>query len=433
MADDRRAAVPAGPRPGRPSRSALRHRRAEPRLAGSLRGARRHPAPADGAAATGSRRRWDGLPPPARRAGSCTRPTRHLGLPAPTDGTAAAAAARRAVPHPAPRRRPGTAWSATTRCPPHPPTSVPASASSAKPDGVGSGYLDDRARGGPGPGRRGEPARRVRPRRRGHPVVLLSAGIGVTPVLAMLHDARRGSTASGRCGGSAPHGPRPSTRWPRRRTTWCPACLTVPSGCSTARSTTRTSSRPPSRGGCRDRLARLGLPTDATAYLCGPERFMADVRAGLLASGWRPRGSAPSCSVADGDQPRRRGRAVRAPHPPAVPGGGPLVTFARSGLSVPYDTARTACWRWPTRATSRRAGPAAPACATPVDATAGRRGGLRARSAGAGGGRGGAAVLLPPGRRRRAGPVRRGAAVARRREPRAPSTTLGGAPKGPLD
>jgi ferredoxin len=31
-----------------------------------------------------------------------------------------------------------------------------------------------------------------------------------------------------------------------------------------------------------------------------------------------------------------------APHPPLdVVGTGPLVTFARSGLSVPYDTART--------------------------------------------------------------------------------------------
>ena len=62
------------------------------------------------------------------------------------------------------------------------------------------------------------------------------------------------------------------------------------------------------------------------------------------------------------------GRAARAPHqPPGPPGTGPLVTFARSGLSAPFPAGDgQPCSNWPTPATSRPAGAAAPACATPA-------------------------------------------------------------------
>ena len=255
--------------------------------------------------------------------------------------------------------------------------------------GVGSGYLTSRRSRGPGP-RGGEPAGDFVLVDGATPVLLLSAGIGVTPVLAMLHDARAAGQPAARSGGSAPHGPRPSTRWRGRRTTWCPACPTVTSGAPTARSTTRTSSRLPSRGGCPGTASpRLGLPTDATAYLCGPERFMADVRAGLLALGLAATQiRAEVFGSRTAINPGIVGGAVRAPHPPAVPGDGPLVTFSRSGLSVPYDTAQHSLLEM------------AELCDVPTpllvphgcvphlfDGTPGRPRGLRAGFARAGGGR----------------------------------------------
>ena len=78
------------------------------------------------------------------------------------------------------------------------------------------------------------------------PVLLISAGIGVTPVLAMLHElAAARSTA--RPGGSTAPADRESTRWPPRRTPCSHPCRTPASTCSTApppAASARTSSSP---------------------------------------------------------------------------------------------------------------------------------------------------------------------------------------------
>jgi ferredoxin-NADP reductase/MOSC domain-containing protein YiiM len=86
------------------------------------------------------------------------------------------------------------------------------------------------------------------------------------------------------------------------------------------------------------RLAEVGLPREADYYLCGPSSFMEDLNAGLVAAGVAPEhlhaelfGSRQvvASGVVATDRP--------APHQPAgAPGTGPAVSFARSGLSVAW-------------------------------------------------------------------------------------------------
>ena len=62
---------------------------------------------------------------------------------------------------------------------------------------------------------------------------------------------------------------------------------------------------------------------------------------------------------------RRRRQASVAPHVPAGPGGaGPAVSFARSNLTVNWDTGYASCSSSPKRVPCRCSGRAAPACVT---------------------------------------------------------------------
>ncbi|HET7664532.1 MAG TPA: 2Fe-2S iron-sulfur cluster-binding protein, partial [Mycobacterium sp.] len=91
----------------------------------------------------------------------------------------------------------------------------------------------------------------------------------------------------------------------------------------------------------RRSIAALGLPTDATAYLCGPTAFMDAVRDALTAAGIDPAhihtelfGALPPINPGVVGAPPAIG-----PHPPkGTPGTGPRVTFARSGLSVDWSS-----------------------------------------------------------------------------------------------
>ncbi|MEV8378429.1 MOSC and FAD-binding oxidoreductase domain-containing protein [Kribbella sp. NPDC056861] len=159
------------------------------------------------------------------------------------------------------------------------------------------------------------------------PVVLVSAGVGITPVLAMLH-ALADSKSS-------------SVVW------WIhvardPAQQAFAAEASELLATlpqahqhvfyTADSQRPG-----REQFAALGLPADATAYVCGPAVFMAEMQETLAELGigrvhTELFGALPSINPGLVDQ-----RAV-PPHPPeGAPGNGPLITFARSGLSVPWS------------------------------------------------------------------------------------------------
>lgn len=175
-----------------------------------------------------------------------------------------------------------------------------------------------------------------------NPVLLISAGIGVTPVLAMLHELV--------AAGSEReiwwlHG----ARQPRDHALAAEAhalLATLPQAhehvfFSRAAATEDQGGHVTSGRLTGEKLAELGIPADADAYICGPASFMADMRNALTAFGIEPArvhtelfGALPSIN------PGLAGRTAKPPHqPPGPPGTGPLVTFARSGISTRFPVA----------------------------------------------------------------------------------------------
>ncbi|SPM34437.1 sulfurase, partial [Mycobacterium rhizamassiliense] len=163
------------------------------------------------------------------------------------------------------------------------------------------------------------------------PVVLVSAGIGITPVLAMLHALSRSRSG--------------------REIWWLHTTRAPETQAFATEVTSLIEALPRARQltvftqiqGRLDpqSVAALGLPTTATAYLCGPTQFMTDMRGALVACGLNDArihtelfGALPAINpgVVDG-APRR------PPHAPAgTPGTGPSITFARSGLTVNWSS-----------------------------------------------------------------------------------------------
>jgi ferredoxin-NADP reductase len=179
----------------------------------------------------------------------------------------------------------------------------------------------------------------LRPGRRA--VLLVSAGVGATPVLAMLH------SLAGRRSGRPIwwlHGSRDSAEQP-----FAAEVRSLLAGLPAAHSHICFSRPGPGDVQGRDYdtagrlsasvLAALDLPKEADAYLCGPAAFMADMSAALVSAGLpaariRTEAFGAAAAVTPGIAPA----AARPPHPPAgKPGGGPAVAFARSSLTVPWD------------------------------------------------------------------------------------------------
>jgi ferredoxin-NADP reductase/ferredoxin len=172
------------------------------------------------------------------------------------------------------------------------------------------------------------------------PVLLISAGIGLTPLLAMQH--RLASERSTR-----------ETWWIHTAhdadshafaTETADLLATLPAAHSLVYYTTPT--RPPAPGsGIRsgrltaDVVADLGLPRDATAYVCGPDSFMDDVTAALAGAGLDPgRIRTERFGSRSPINPGVVRTDVPPPHqPPGPPGTGPSVTFARTGLSTGWS------------------------------------------------------------------------------------------------
>jgi ferredoxin-NADP reductase len=200
-----------------------------------------------------------------------------------------------------------------------------------KREGLGSAYLHDRVAegdvldvGAP----RGSFTLDPRGTR---PIVLLSAGVGVTPVLAMLG-------ALARAGGE-------------RAVWWIHGARSGPEHAFAAEARELLSKLPGAHSHVRysrprpddrdfdavgrvdlDALLELGVPRDADFYLCGPAGFLRDLTGALL--GW---GVEPERLHRELFGPEPRDGAPDPHPPPGRPGGGPAVAFSRSALTVAWD------------------------------------------------------------------------------------------------
>jgi ferredoxin-NADP reductase/MOSC domain-containing protein YiiM len=173
------------------------------------------------------------------------------------------------------------------------------------------------------------------------PVLLISAGVGATPVLAMLH-ALAENHADREIWWL--HGARTS-----RDHSFAAETRALLTSLANARSRVYYSRPGPNDVEGRDYdsagrltasvLAELAPPRSAEAYLCGPTPFMEEISAGLAAIGLEashihtePFGPAP------GSTPGIAATPARTPHAPAGrPGNGPTIEFARSNLAIPWS------------------------------------------------------------------------------------------------
>lgn len=178
-----------------------------------------------------------------------------------------------------------------------------------------------------------------------NPVILLSAGVGVTPVLAMLH-ALAGEHSNRTVWWL--HGARDGTEHPfatesRDLLAALPGAHSIVYYSKPAAGDREGIDYTQPGRLSADRIPALGLPADADAYLCGPAAFMDSVGAALTDAGLDASRvhteifgsrSAVTPGVKDTGTPP-------APHQPAGPAGtGPTVSFARSGLNVPWNDAQ---------------------------------------------------------------------------------------------
>lgn len=172
------------------------------------------------------------------------------------------------------------------------------------------------------------------------PVVLLSAGVGVTPVLAMLHALAAAKS-------NQPvwwlYGARNREEHPFRDES-----RLLLQGLKDGHSYIRYSKPGPAdqRGADFDAAGHLtvsafdkiGIPREAQFYLCGPAPFLRDLTTGLAAWGaTADRIHTEIFGTLDATLPGMKA-VTHSPRLPAEPpGSGPQVSFARSGLTLPWN------------------------------------------------------------------------------------------------
>jgi ferredoxin len=80
----------------------------------------------------------------------------------------------------------------------------------------------------------------------------------------------------------------------------------------------------------------IGVPREADVYLCGPARFMTDMKDALATMGFpQERIHVELFNGSESMTPGITGALTRAPHRPQVDANtGPLVSFARSGIAA---------------------------------------------------------------------------------------------------
>nr|WP_245594323.1 MOSC and FAD-binding oxidoreductase domain-containing protein [Actinospica robiniae] len=174
------------------------------------------------------------------------------------------------------------------------------------------------------------------------PVLLISAGVGITPVLAMLDQLAAQESAAPVWWLHASRGPHELGFGPqtRRLLEKLPAARAF-----TFFSRAGNPGNEPAPGQVRyghldaQALGGLALPAEATAYLCGPAGFMAAVTESLITCGLQaPNIRTEAFGALDAINPGVVGEGEHHPHqPPGPPGTGPMITFARSGLGARFD------------------------------------------------------------------------------------------------
>ena len=178
------------------------------------------------------------------------------------------------------------------------------------------------------------------------PIVLLSAGIGATPVLAMLHAlAVARSTRQVMWLHTARDGQHHPFAGEVRRLMRALTngrsyiCYTRPDSIDKTGGDFNATGRL-----SRSVFDALAVPRDADVYLCGPTRFMADMKEALAALGVAPeRVHVESFNGGESRTPGVVGATTRAPHPPSDEANiGLSVSFARSGISAHWDASRYA-------------------------------------------------------------------------------------------
>ncbi|MET8724455.1 MOSC and FAD-binding oxidoreductase domain-containing protein [Streptomyces misionensis] len=174
------------------------------------------------------------------------------------------------------------------------------------------------------------------------PIALISAGIGATPVLAMLHQL------------AAARDPRPvwwihvaHDRAHHAFADEAHALLTqLPQAHEHVYYTAEATPHPDEPYVTHGRptapsLTAMGIPTDADAYLCGPPAFMDGIGSFLRDHGLAPeRIHTEQFSALPAINPGVTPTVAVRPHqPPGPTGTGPLITFARSGITTPWSPA----------------------------------------------------------------------------------------------
>jgi ferredoxin-NADP reductase/MOSC domain-containing protein YiiM len=172
------------------------------------------------------------------------------------------------------------------------------------------------------------------------PVLLISAGIGLTPLLSMLHLLARERSSRVVWWIHTTHDMQ-SHAFSREV---ADLLGRLPSAHSLVYYTTPAEALAPDSAARAGRLtaevvAGLGLPTDAYAYVCGPETFMTDTVTALAGVGIDP---ARISTERFGSRPPINPGVIRAESPPphqplGPPGDGPAVTFARSGITAAWS------------------------------------------------------------------------------------------------
>ena len=170
------------------------------------------------------------------------------------------------------------------------------------------------------------------------PVILMSAGVGVTPVLSMLHTL------------AAIDSPRQvwwlhATRDPSQQA-FAAESRTLIDQLSAGHHRVFYSRPEPGEQLPADTehgrlsatvIAELGLPHAGDIYLCGPTSFMDDISAGLMELGFNYAQIHTETFGATAALTPGIAAAAVPPHlPVGPPGSGPQVQFARSGITAPF-------------------------------------------------------------------------------------------------